>query len=290
MGLSLSFWEFLLACVYNFHRFGFAFSIIGIICSGLYLHFNLRDQRSLTRTESQAFQANAGGEAAAGESKQPLVSGADLMRAQQVEEEQKKTHRWSRILWIIYICFIVLIGTMSFVRLVSLFRRIKWRNDLDDQFPTACGNWSESHGCTRVTLESAGCTRPEEITKENSLIFQVNVDRLLNTQIYECVKSIDGAKLMHPSDLNESDENNQLIHVTFNSAIFGFIDDMFIITEVYQPSDPTALESRNLKIQSQLRIGRYDFDQNYEHVKLMLDCLNDTFMNATEKPAPCSQS
>ena len=136
---------------------------------------------------------------------------------------------------------------MSFVRLVSLFRRIEWRNDLDDKFPTACGSWSEEHGCTRVTLEKAGCTRPEEITKDNSLIFQVDVDRLLNTQIEECVKTIDGAKLIHPSDLAESDDHDQLIHITFNSAIFGFIDDMFMITEVYQP-EPTDKESRSVKV------------------------------------------
>ena len=133
-----------------------------------------------------------------------------------------------------YICFIAILGTMSFARLISLFRRVKWRNDLDGQFPEACGSWAQEHGCTRVTLESSGCTRPKEISKNNSLIFDINVDRILNTQIDACVKTIDGAKLMSPSDLKTSDEHGQLIHVAFNSAFFGFIDDMYLITDIYE--------------------------------------------------------
>ena len=67
---------------------------------------------------------------------------------------------------------------------------------------------------------------------------------------------------MHPSDLSASDESDQLIHITFNSAIFGFIDDMFIITEKYIDTTK-AYDERQMKIQSQLRIGSWDFDQNY---------------------------
>ena len=212
------------------------------------------------------------------------------MRAQQVKEEQKKNHRWSRILWIVYICFIVLIGAMAFARLVSLLRRIRWRNDLDGKFPNSCGSWSEDSGCTRVTLESSGCTRAKDITSHNSLIFDVNVDELLNTQIKECVNGIEGAKLMFPRDLDSSNEYDQLIHVTFDSALFGFIDDMYMITEPYTLVTSTETkEARLLSIQSQLRIGSYDFDQNYEHVHKIMDCLNKTFQNASQQPAPCSQ-
>ena len=144
-----------------------------------------------------------------------------------MEEERKKSYRWSRIVWIIYICFIVLMGTMFFARLVSLLRRIKWRNDLDGKFPDACGSWSEEKGCTRVTLEASGCVRQKEIPTENSLIFDINVDRLLNTQIKDCVDGIRGAKLMSPPHLDNSDDSNQLIHVTFNSALFGFLDELY---------------------------------------------------------------
>ena len=47
VGLSLSFFELILASVYNFHLLGFGLAIIGILTSGLYLHFAIRDQRVL---------------------------------------------------------------------------------------------------------------------------------------------------------------------------------------------------------------------------------------------------
>jgi hypothetical protein len=39
----LSFFELILASVYNLHMIGLGMSIIGIITSGLYLHFNIKD-------------------------------------------------------------------------------------------------------------------------------------------------------------------------------------------------------------------------------------------------------
>lgn len=92
---------------------------------------------------------------------------------------------------------------------------------------------------------------------------------------------------MHPHDLSSLATNGDLIHVTFNSAIFGFIDDMFMVTEPFTQSGAKT-PSRKLSIQSQLRMGSYDFDQNYDHSKKMLDCLNDTFGNAAATPDPCS--
>jgi len=41
-GLSISILEFICAAVYNFHFLGFSMAIIGIVCSGLYLSFNLK--------------------------------------------------------------------------------------------------------------------------------------------------------------------------------------------------------------------------------------------------------
>ncbi len=45
-----------------------------------------------------------------------------------------------------------------------------------------------------------------------------------------CIKTLDGAKLMQPDNLSTLDTHNNLIHVTFNSAIFGFLDDMLEMT------------------------------------------------------------
>ena len=181
------------------------------------------------------------------------------MRAQLVQEVQAKSSSRNKTLWIIYIVLVVFIGTLGFVRLISLFRRIEWRNSLDGAFPAECGSWAASKGCTRVTLEQSGCVRPKSIPAENSVIFDVNVDRLLNTQISECVHNTRGAKIMSPSNLDELDTHGNLIHVTFNSAIFGFIDDLYMMTMEYIP-DISKSPQRKIEIQSQLRMGSYDFD------------------------------
>ena len=94
---------------------------------------------------------------------------------------------------------------------------------------------------------------------------------------------------MTPSDLSGSDTHGGLIHVTFNSALFGFIDDMYMATYVYDPVG-ALLSQRKLKIQSQLRTGESDLNINYQRVQNMLNCLNDTFENASTTPAPCSQT
>lgn len=60
VGLSLSFWELILASVYNFHTIGLAMAIIGIVTSGLYLHLTLKDFKA--RSESEASQSHQLGE------------------------------------------------------------------------------------------------------------------------------------------------------------------------------------------------------------------------------------
>ena len=53
VGLSLSFLELILASIYNVHMIGLGMSIIGIITSGLYLHFNIKDQKARRGNISQ---------------------------------------------------------------------------------------------------------------------------------------------------------------------------------------------------------------------------------------------
>lgn len=151
VGLSLSFFELILASVYNLHMIGLGMAIIGIITSGLYLHFNVKDMKDRNASTSSRIQS----ESEHGDSiDRPIVtSGADIMREEQIREVATKNNRWHRILWIIYVCFIVFIGTLAFVRMIALFRRVSWRNDLDGQFPSACGSWAAKNGCTRVVLD-----------------------------------------------------------------------------------------------------------------------------------------
>ena len=94
---------------------------------------------------------------------------------------------------------------------------------------------------------------------------------------------------MSPRDLTDYGiyETNTLIHVSVNSMFFGFIDDMYMIFEPYTGTGSSGT-SRVLKIQSQLRMGSSDFEQSYDHVKKILDCMNDTYGNAETQPLPCS--
>ena len=58
---------------------------------------------------------------------------------------------------------------------------------------------------------------------------------------------IDNAVIISPIDLASTKTNGGLIHIAFNSALMGFIDDMYISTYVYNP-DQKLIAKRALKI------------------------------------------
>ena len=66
---------------------------------------------------------------------------------------------------------------------------------------------------------------------------------------------------MSPDYFADSLINGKTIHVTVNSFFFGFLDDLYIISEDAGGSIPML--NRYLTMQSQLRLGSSDFDQNY---------------------------
>lgn len=62
-----------------------------------------------------------------------------------------------------------------------------------------------------------------------------------------------------------------------------------MITEPYMvPGSAEEDLQRVVKFQSQLRIGSYDFSQNYDHVKKMVNCLDSTFDSFSSDVMPCS--
>ena len=163
-----------------------------------------------------------------------------------MREENAKQAKLKRILWIVYIVGISFIGFLFFVRLVSLCRRMEWRNDLDGKFPSDCGDWAKKCGCTRIALKSDECVRAGDITTENAIVFDVgaNNDRMLNNRLAHCAKMHHSSKLMSPRDLADSTESGQLIHITWTSAVFGFLDDMYVISEV----DPNDSDKRIVSV------------------------------------------
>lgn len=136
----------------------------------------------------------------------------------------------------LFVTLVVAIGLLGFNRLFALCRRVQWRNDLGDNFPTACGSWAEADGCTRIELSNDQCVRSSEIPSENSIVFPATEsDALSNfyTKLDTCIGDLSGAKLMSPKDLSSQDYEVQ-IHVTVNSKALGFIDDMYMIVSPYQ--------------------------------------------------------
>ena len=210
--------ELILAGVYNFSFGGFGLSIIGIVSSILYLWMNTRQ-----KIEDQLEVS---------ESTKRLMAG-------QMREENRKQTKLKRGLWIIYIVGICFVGVLLFCRIVSLSRRYGWRHDLNGM-PDACGDWAAKSGCTRVGIHEADCTRPGSIPTKNNVIFKVGDgnNRLINNIIYNCVNDNHASKVMSPDNLSESTEIDKLIHITWTSTFFGFIDDMYMIVN-QDPSDST---------------------------------------------------
>ena len=79
VGLSLSFFELILASIYNVHMIGLGMSIIGIITSGLYLHFNIKDQKARHGTSDSSIMVNSDGEIREG--KQLIQNTTEILRA-----------------------------------------------------------------------------------------------------------------------------------------------------------------------------------------------------------------
>ena len=120
----------------------------------------------------------------------------------------------------LYVWLVILIGILGMLRFIVLLLRMDWRNNLDGEFPSDCGSWAKDTGCTRITLEKSECVRSKDIPEQNSLVFKSVTD--WKDKVESCIDDLTGGKVM-------STEQNDMIHVTVNSAFFGFLDDMYLI-------------------------------------------------------------
>ena len=222
MGLAFCAVELILSAVYNFHIFGFSLSVVGALCSAVYLYFILKDAREQSNLQEELV---------------PSINGAG--------SKGKQRHKCHNFFWMLYVCLIIVIGLMGFIRLFALCRRTKWRDDLDGVFPATCGSWAADNGCTRIVLEKTECTRPKDIETQNSIIFNNLVsDSKFYDELEKCIQDLSGAKIMSPDDLSSKDTNT-LIHVSVNSMFFGFIDDMYMVLEPYTGTGSSGI-SRQL--------------------------------------------
>jgi hypothetical protein len=140
VGLSVSAAELILASIYNFSMVGFGLSLIGLVTSGLYLHFNLRNSRA---PEDVVQSVNSSQQMDNEEiSKKELSKTTQILMAKQREEERKSVGCTYQILWVCYVIFVVFLCFQAVLRFDCLIRRSTWRHSLEGQFPSACGDWA----------------------------------------------------------------------------------------------------------------------------------------------------
>ena len=117
---------------------------------------------------------------------------------------------------------------------------------MQGEFPSGCAYWTEADGCTRVTIEKAGCVRPGQIVSEKSVVFSYSDPQsTFNNAITACINQVTGAKIMYPADLDESNTFEVNAHAFINSSFFGCIADLYITSD-----DPIYPLDQTIKIQS----------------------------------------
>ena len=77
---------------------------------------------------------------------------------------------------VFYCGFLLLVLSMSIFRLVCLTAHLDWIQEHNDKFPSACGDWAEDYGCTRILLEKDQCVSfkgSPSIVSETEIIFKI---------------------------------------------------------------------------------------------------------------------
>jgi hypothetical protein len=85
-------------------------------------------------------------------------------------------------------------------------------------------------------LEQSECVRYDPLQDEYSIVFFTDI-ATVNQQIAHCSnrKVTQMAKLQSPKHLS-SQSGAANAHITFNSALVGFIDDTYVSTDEYYSS------------------------------------------------------
>lgn len=83
----------------------------------------------------------------------------------------------------------------------------------------------------------------------------------------------------------DTDRTIDLIHLSWQTHVFGFIDDMYLGTE----NDPDNADNRIVSVQSQLRVGKADMTYNEYYVKAIITCLEEKFGTDASEKMPCTQ-
>ena len=152
-----------------------------------------------------------------------------------------------------------------------------------EQFPGECSDWAVE-GCTRIVLKELGsangCLRPIDIPTTFNVIFKYKEG--MSKQIEDCANGVKGSKQYFSSPVSETSDSFQYFsHYTVLTAIFGFIDDMYISATTQAPGQVLV------SAQSQLRIGQSDIEKNYNNLYSFYECLNSELEGVLE-PKACT--
>lgn len=201
-----------------------------------------------------------------------------------VPKPERKTYQ--RVFLFLYYIWVVIVVLIFFCRFATELAKLHWRHNIDT-YPTECSDWAVKGGCTRVSIYKDQCVRGDQIIGEYSSTFNVTQPAGLNAKIAECASRSIKNKLQYPNprDLSGSVEWQPFIHMTWTSAFFGFVDDVFIETYLNTTADPMYSV---VNIQSQLRIGYHDFNANEDHVRRLYKCLNNNLKTEISYISPCS--
>ena len=92
---------------------------------------------------------------------------------------------------------------------------------------------------------------------KNKNTFKTPIALTVNNPIQSCAKSVRGANLQTPKNLETLSSFQDLIHITFSSDILGFVDDMYLQTYYNSTANETVVN-----IMSQNRLGKNDLGVN----------------------------
>ena len=98
-----------------------------------------------------------------------------------------------------------------------------------------------------MVLREAGCVRGLELREEATTIFNVeNDDDKLADTIKTCAQNHNMGQWQSRTQMDDGGNIIDLIHLSWQTHVFGFIDDMFIGTEI----DPNEPNNRIVNVQS----------------------------------------
>lgn len=176
---------------------------------------------------------------------------------------KKKKSIGTIIMYAAYLLIVTLLLVMAIARFSSLCAKESFRKNLTT-FPTSCSSWALKNGCTYVSIYQDQCTNVKTIPQNYNNSFVNVTAQTLNQKVNYCIDKHAAAKLQSPKNLESATNFQDLIHVTWTSAVLGVIDDMYIQTT--SVTDSLSNELAVVNLFSQLRIGSNDFSENYDHV------------------------